>query len=322
MQNIYLNANYCTVRVFDFQAASSAIIRLLIAFHADTELMAFVHWVSPEYVKSGHPNDCVRVNLFVDVANIELCAGLLETSAVMVNSVNFAIAIHQHCGRDELLMYMIVLLTIFSPHRYMAKPNLLAAVTPLHAKLLEFLRQYLEDSYRQRALSSQNHMLRVYQNQRSPQKPSARLPHCQTLISQASASTSPSPSPSDQHVRSHCVTTGSQCPVATNMQTNMNSGDAHSSSLCNSGAPIRGSHRFPVNITPDFEHSTMLGVHLSGLANLSDEQRQHLKSLIVNVQICKQLDCRMLQQFGITTAPKCPVRGEIQFHKHRIEFVS
>ena len=272
--------------------------------------MAFVHWVSPEYVKAGHPNDSVRVNLFVDVANVELCAGLLETSAVMINSVNFAIGIHQHCGRDALLMYMIVLINIFSPHRYLAKPHLLAAVTPLHAKLLEFLRQYLEVSSQQRS-----HIFNQKQEPEqnpffiSPQNHSPQTSNTSHLIS-----TNLSTNLDFQSGHSSSSATSSWSAPSMNFQTSkFNTYPTYAlGSLASSfGKLNRDGHRFPVSITPDFENDTMLGVYLSGLAGLSEEQRQHLKSLIVNLQICEQLDKTMMQKFGITKSPKSSLTGEL-----------
>ena len=108
--------------------------------------MAFIHPVGAEWV-AGHPDDVERVCSFIDVTNIELCNGRFDTTAVLINIVNFTLGIHIHCGNDELLSYLIVLLVIFSPHRFLADPRLLATVTPLHAKYIEFLRLYLEGSY-------------------------------------------------------------------------------------------------------------------------------------------------------------------------------
>ena len=274
--------------------------------------MAFVHWVSPEYVKAGHPNDSVRVNRFVDVANVELSAGLLETSAVMINSVNFAISIHQHCGRDALLMYMIVLINIFSPHRYLAKPHLLAAVTPLHAKLLEFLRQYLELSARQRA-----HMLNQKQEPQQNQNPfSTPSQNHSPQASNASHPISTNLSPNVHFQSGHSSSSAAAASSSMSFQSaNLNTYSYPTSALdphaCSLDTFNRESHRFPVSITPDFENDTMLGVYLSGLASLSDEQRQHLKSLIVNVQISEQLDKTMLQKFGITNSSKTSLTGEL-----------
>lgn len=36
---------------------------------------------------------------------------------------------------------------VFSPHRFLAVPELLAAVTPIHARLVQCLRQYLEHAF-------------------------------------------------------------------------------------------------------------------------------------------------------------------------------
>ena len=223
----------------------------------------------------------------------------------MINSVNFAIGIHQHCGRDALLMYLIVLINIFSPHRYLAKPHLLAAVTPLHAKLLEFLRQYLEVSSQQRS-----HMFNQKQEPQQnpflipPQNHSPQTTNTSHLISTNFSA----------HLNfqsGHSATSAS--PSMNFLTSNFNTYPTYAlgSHACSFDKLNRDSHRFPVSITPDFENDTMLGVYLAGLAGLSDEQRQHLKSLIVNVQICEQLDKTMMQKFGITQSPKSSLTGEL-----------
>ena len=275
--------------LFSNQAASSAIIRLLIAFYCDPEYMAFVHPVSPEYVNAGHPDDTVRINSVLDVANIELSSGVVDTTAVIINSFNFAIGIHLHCGRDYLLMYMIVLLNIFSPHRYLADPHLLSAVSPLHARLLEFLKIYLENSSHQPLLTADP--LQAYQIQQYGQSPYPPIP--------ASQSQSP---PSFEFPPNVPLTSNLQSPYTPTLPP---TSPAHEVPSC---TRLRFKCRpLASRITPDFEQCTMFGTFVPGLATLSNEQRELFKSLLVNSRICDQLDKRMLQQFGLSGPPKCPL---------------
>lgn len=77
-------------------------------------------------------------------ANINL--GLFEMAAVYLNGANYAAEVKTYIP-DEMVSYLLVLLNVFSPHRFLVHSRLLATVTPLHARLLQFLKQYLEREF-------------------------------------------------------------------------------------------------------------------------------------------------------------------------------
>ena len=242
--------------------------------------MAFIHPVGAEWV-AGHPDDVERVCSFLDLTNIELCNGRLDTTAVLINIVNFTLGLHIHCGNDELLSYLIVLLVIFSPHRFLSDSRLLAAVTPLHARLIEFLRIYLEGTYWRGSTSI------CIQNLNQSKQHAIINEDCYCTTSQ-------------QHNSDFSKLTFLDSAVAA-------SHDGYSSTF---SYPINHSeytgswrvcHRRPLvpTITPDFEACTMVGIHLPGLAALKREQRDHLRSLIVDLRIHDQMDYTMLEKFGL-----------------------
>ena len=123
---------------------ASALLRLQAYFHFDLTRLAFVHPVCEEYVRAGHEDDRERVMPLVELVNAELASGFIESAALLVNSANYAIGVRSHLGDDQLAAYLLVLLNVFSPHRFLGDAQILAAVVPLHARLLQFLRQYLE----------------------------------------------------------------------------------------------------------------------------------------------------------------------------------
>lgn len=265
--------------------------------------MAFVHHVSPEYTNAGHPDDRVRINSFLDVVDLELSTGLVDTTAVLINSINFSIGVHLHCGRDDLLMYIIVLLNIFSPHRYLSDARLLSAVAPLHARLLEFLRMYLETSSHRPLLTWQSPLADSYT---SPQAYQTQQYGHTPYIAPAALSTyqsQPEPTFGLQSALSLPSNVQSAYEYSQNLQVAAASHDEQSSYT-----RLRYHCRPPVSrITLDFDNCTMLGAYLPGLVTLPNEQRELLKQLLVNVRICDQLDKKMLDQFGLKGPPKCPL---------------
>lgn len=236
--------------------------------------MAFIHSVCDEWV-AEHPEDVERVCGFVDLANLELFNGRLDTTAVLINIVNFTLGIHFHFGNDELLIYVIVLLVIFSPHRFLAHAHLLAEVTPLHARLIEFLRQYLEGTY----LREQTHVP-------SSEQTSDKINTNANM----------------KYLNSGGPTCASQRLVAVAEQNvPASSSLEHQSNAFAEQLQWRVCTRPPAvsTITPDFERSTMIGYYLPGLAALSSEQREQLRSKIIALRIHDQLDGAMLRKFGL-----------------------
>ena len=71
----------------------------------------------------------------------------MQAAALYVNSANYTAEVRAFFGDDLLVPYQLILLNVLSPHRFLASSDLLAAVTPIHAHLLQCLRQYLEDAY-------------------------------------------------------------------------------------------------------------------------------------------------------------------------------
>lgn len=49
--------------------------------------------------------------------------------------------------RLDVDRYLIVLLNVLSPHRFAASPSLLSAITPIHARYIQFMKQYIMLKY-------------------------------------------------------------------------------------------------------------------------------------------------------------------------------
>ena len=62
---------------------------------------------------------------------------------MLINLSNYTAEVVDAIGDDKLLRVLIGFINLLSPHRFAANSLLLAAVTPIHASLLQFLRQYL-----------------------------------------------------------------------------------------------------------------------------------------------------------------------------------
>ena len=116
--------------------------------------MSFIHPVSIEYISADHWDDVERELPIIQGMNFDLQMGFVEQAALLINCTNYSLSIHANCGEDEVIIYMLMLLNIFSPHRFLANAHILAAVAPIHAKLLQFLRQYLEAVHPQQVYSS------------------------------------------------------------------------------------------------------------------------------------------------------------------------
>lgn len=83
---------------------------------------------------------CFTKQLFLDLH--------AQAAAFYVNCANYTAELRGFFGPNDMLVpYLLVLLNVFSPHRFLAAPEELAAVTPIHARLLQCLRQYLEKNY-------------------------------------------------------------------------------------------------------------------------------------------------------------------------------
>ena len=109
--------------------------------------------MSIEYISAGHWDDVDRELPIIQGMSYDLQMGFVEETALLINCTNYSLSIHANCGEDEVIIYLLMLLNIFSPHRFLANAHILAAVAPIHAKLLQFLRQYLEAVHPQQVYS-------------------------------------------------------------------------------------------------------------------------------------------------------------------------
>lgn len=87
-----------------------------------------------------------KFDLF-DVIEANLNSGLLDASALLINLSNYTAEVVDAFGEDRLPRVLIGLLNLLSPHRFAAVAPLLAAITPIHMSLLQFLRQYIDRNY-------------------------------------------------------------------------------------------------------------------------------------------------------------------------------
>ena len=76
-----------------------------------------------------------------------IVGGHVDTAALLINMTNYTAEILDAIGDDKLLRVLIGFINLFSPHRFAAHATLLAALTPIHACLLQFLRQYIDLYY-------------------------------------------------------------------------------------------------------------------------------------------------------------------------------
>lgn len=178
---------------------------------------------------------------------------------------------------------MIVLLGIFSPHRFLGNTRLLASVMPLHAKLLEFLRQYLEGSYWKGPLCNQNFNYKITNTEYD------NVARYESISQQIHTGFLTKPNLLDTFSNSTMCSFSNYRSTPSLVPT-INIA-AHCWRVCTRRPPTP-------TITPDFEACSMFGTHLPGLAALTQEQRDRLKSMIVNVRIHDQVDWQMLEAFG------------------------
>ena len=77
-----------------------------------------------------------------------------QAAAFYLNCANYTAEVRAFFGREDIMVpYFLVLLNVFSPHRFLAAPDELSAVTPIHARLLQCFYQYLERTYAHTQLS-------------------------------------------------------------------------------------------------------------------------------------------------------------------------
>ena len=260
-------------------------LRLQAFFHFDSARLAFVHPVCEEYVRAGHEDDRERVMPLVDLVNAELASGFMESAALLVNAANYAIGVRSHLGDDQLAAYLLVLLNVFSPHRFLGDAQLLAAVVPLHARLLQFLRQYLES------------------RPPIPAAPTSRQPLgcvCTSSTCSGSGSHSYSNSYSNSHANSHAAN-----GAAFNGAPNQNQ---HANPNLNECAHVH-------LVVLDLDNDSMLGRRLPALASTGPEQRARLRAMINYIVIHDRLDASLLasldlRQLNVDHSPQNQ-RGEL-----------
>ena len=92
---------------------------------------------------------------------------------MLINLSNYTAEVVDAIGDDKLLRVLIGFINLLSPHRFAANSLLLAAVSPIHASLLQFLRQYLLRI--NNSSSSSEHIYRISESTRVTITPEQKL---------------------------------------------------------------------------------------------------------------------------------------------------
>lgn len=65
--------------------------------------------------------------------------------------IEFHGSLHARFGRDLVLFYILLLIDLFSPHRFKSDYELLQVLVPAHARCVQFLEHYLRRHYSESA---------------------------------------------------------------------------------------------------------------------------------------------------------------------------
>lgn len=156
-----------------------------------------------------------------------------------------------------------------SPHRFLGEPQILAAVVPLHARLVQFLRQYLELRFPCGAPTPRRSITSIARNSTSSFSDAQPLSHNGNGIGDASTSTS-----------------------------RTDSGAIDNLNLSESESKSQVTH-LPV-LMLDFDNSTILGHPLPALASAMPEQRIRLGAMVNYSLIHDNVDVSLLASLGFT----------------------
>ena len=70
-----------------------------------------------------------------------------EFRAYLKEYIEFHASLHARFGRDLVLFYILLLIDLFSPHRFKSDYELLQVLVPAHARCVQFLEHYLRRHY-------------------------------------------------------------------------------------------------------------------------------------------------------------------------------
>lgn len=85
-----------------------------------------------------------RIHPLIQPVAANLQAGYVESSAILLQLLQYSAELHAHAAGDRLVRFLLLLIQVLAPHRFVQDADLLTAVVPAHARLLQFLRQYFE----------------------------------------------------------------------------------------------------------------------------------------------------------------------------------
>ena len=117
------------------QTSVSVVLRLSAVYFFDVESAC---WRHP--VEDGED----RLHPLIQPVAANLEAGFVESSAILLQLLQYSAELHAHTGGDRLVRFLLLLVQVLAPHRFVQDADLLSYVVPAHARLLQFLRQYFE----------------------------------------------------------------------------------------------------------------------------------------------------------------------------------
>ena len=131
------------------QTTVYTIVRVSQIFWFEPYLNAYVWYLETPEESAFASNLIVSSRQFNlnNVLEASLNAALPKSTAMMINLSNYTAEVIDAIGEDKLLRVLIGIVNLLSPHRFAGHSSLLAALTPLHASLLQFLRQYIDRYY-------------------------------------------------------------------------------------------------------------------------------------------------------------------------------
>lgn len=114
----------------------------LMAFHKRFELTSKAISQEPVPTRESGPASSIR-----RIIDRKLATGHVEVAALFLNAANHSAEVRAIFGDDMIVPYLLMFIHVFSPHRFLESADMLATVTPIHARLMQCLRQYLEVAY-------------------------------------------------------------------------------------------------------------------------------------------------------------------------------
>ena len=133
----------------NMQTTIYTIVRVVQLFWIEPKSNAYVWNLETPEESAYAPNLIVSSRQFslYNVLEASLDAALHKSTALMINLANYTAEVIDAIGEDKILRVLIGIVNLFSPHRFAGHSSLLAALTPIHASLLQFLRQYIDRYY-------------------------------------------------------------------------------------------------------------------------------------------------------------------------------